>query len=81
MRNTAQNLHKSDAIKGEGAARGSRRGVRLPVGSDRQKVAAVIHHCLKYLSADARRNGMSQTASILDMAAHLAVDEARATRG
>lgn len=53
--------------------------MRLPSG-DREKVASAIHHCLKYLSHDARRNGMAQTASILDMAAHLAVDEARAAR-
>lgn len=66
--------------KSEASGRRSARTLRLPADGDREKVASAIHHCLKYLSTDARRNGMAQTASILDMAAHLAVDEARATR-
>lgn len=80
MRNTAQNLHKSEATRGDAITRRARRAIRLPVNGDREKIAAAIHHCLKYLSTDARRNGMAQTASILEMAAHLAVDEARAAR-
>jgi hypothetical protein len=74
MRDTSQNLHKS------GAPRRAGRGARVAAGEHREQVATAIHHCLKYLSHDARRNGMAQTASILDMAAHLAVDEARAAR-
>lgn len=61
-------------------ARRAARPPRVPLSGDREKVATAIHYCLRYLSDDARRNGMAQTASILDMVAHLAVDEARATR-
>lgn len=80
MRDTSQNLNKSGAFKSEPTGRRGGRALRLPISGDREKVASAIHHCLKYLSTDARRNGMAQTASILDMAAHLAVDEARAVR-
>jgi hypothetical protein len=47
---------------------------------DAQDAAWAIHHCLKYISQDALELGMSQTANLLDMIAHLAVDEARALR-
>lgn len=48
--------------------------------ADTQEAAWAIHHCLKYLSQDALELGMSQTANLLEMIAHLAVDEARALR-
>ena len=55
-----------------------------PAGSDRpgdpQDAAWAIHHCLKYISQDAFELGMSQTANLLEMIAHLAVDEAKALR-
>ncbi len=55
-----------------------------PIGSepsgDAQDAVWAIHHCLKYISQDALELGMSQTANLLDMIAHLAVDEARALR-
>jgi len=55
-----------------------------PTGSDRpgdaQEAAWAIHHCLKYMSQDALELGMSQTANLLDMIAHLALDEASALR-
>lgn len=63
----------------QGMAKRVRQAARSGAGG-REKVAKAIHHCLKYLSQDARRHGMAQTASILDMVAHLAVDEARAAR-
>lgn len=44
-------------------------------GVDRRKVATAIHHCLRYLSQDANRNGMPRTAAVLRMVAHLAVNE------
>ncbi len=47
---------------------------------DTQDTAWAIHHCLKYMSQDALELGMSQTASLLEMIAHLAVDEARTLR-
>jgi hypothetical protein len=47
---------------------------------DPQDAAWAIHHCLKYISQDALDLGMSQTANLLDMIAHLAVDEAKALR-
>ncbi len=47
---------------------------------DAQDAAWAIHHCLKYISQDALELGMSQTANLLDMIAHLAVDEAKALR-
>ena len=72
MRGKDQNHLKS-------AANG-RKTTRAPKARDREKVATAIHHCLRYLSRDARQNGMAQTASLLDMIAHLAVDEARAAR-
>src|SRR5579859_1659024 len=53
-------------------------------GSDRpedaQDAVWAIHHCLKYISQDALELGMSQTANLLEMIAHLAVDEAKALR-
>ena len=48
--------------------------------ADAQEAAWAIHHCLKYISQDALELGMSQTANLLDMIAHLAVDEAKALR-
>ncbi len=48
--------------------------------ADAQDAAWAIHHCLKYISQDALELGMSQTANLLDMIAHLAVDEAKALR-
>lgn len=50
------------------------------IGSDAQDAAWAIHHCLKYISQDALELGMSQTANLLDMIAHLVVDEAKALR-
>ncbi len=47
---------------------------------DPQDAAWAIHHCLKYMSRDALDLGMSQTANLLDMVAHLAIDEARGLR-
>lgn len=47
---------------------------------DPQDTAWAIHHCLKYMSQDALDLGMSQTAGLLEMIAHLAIDEARALR-
>lgn len=54
--------------------------IQLDQPSDAQEAAWAIHHCLKYLSQDALELGMSQTANLLEMIAHLAVDEARALR-
>jgi hypothetical protein len=58
--------------------------IAKPVGPERpgdaQDAAWAIHHCLKYISQDALELGMSQTANLLEMIAHLAVDEARALR-
>jgi hypothetical protein len=48
--------------------------------ADPQEAAWAIHHCLKYMSQDALDLGMSQTANLLEMIAHLAVDEARTLR-
>lgn len=45
-----------------------------------QEAAWAIHHCLKYMSQDALELGMSQTANLLEMIAHLALDEAKALR-
>jgi hypothetical protein len=45
---------------------------------DPREAARAIHHCLKYMSQDAHDLGMSQTASLLEMVAHLALDEAKA---
>jgi hypothetical protein len=42
--------------------------------------ASAIHHCLNYLAHDARHLGLSQTASLLEMAAQLALDEAKSRR-
>jgi hypothetical protein len=42
--------------------------------------ASAIHHCLKYLAHDARHLGLGQTASLLEMAAQLALDEAKTRR-
>ncbi|HEX9465723.1 MAG TPA: hypothetical protein VGB82_24235 [Alphaproteobacteria bacterium] len=46
--------------------------------ADTQDAAWAIHHCLKYMSQDALDLGMSQTANLLEMIAHLALDEAKA---
>lgn len=48
--------------------------------ADPQDAAWAIHHCLKYISQDALDLGMSQTANLLEMIAHLAVDEAKTLR-
>jgi hypothetical protein len=53
---------------------------RLEKTDDPQDTAWAIHYCLKYMSQDALTLGMSQTANLLDMIAHLAVDEAKAIR-
>ena len=53
---------------------------QLDQPADAQEAAWAIHHCLKYLSQDALELGMSQTANLLEMIAHLAVDEARTLR-
>jgi hypothetical protein len=45
---------------------------------DARDAARAIHHCLKYMSQDALELGMSQTANLLEMVAHLALDEAKA---
>jgi len=45
--------------------------------ADAQEAAWAIHHCLKYMSQDALDLGMSQTANLLEMIAHLALDEAK----
>jgi hypothetical protein len=45
---------------------------------DAREAARAIHHCLKYMSQDALELGMSQTANLLEMVAHLALDEAKA---
>ena len=61
----------------------SLKAIRLdrPAGTaDTQDAAWAIHHCLKYISQDALELGMSQTANLLEMIAHLAVDEAKALR-
>lgn len=42
--------------------------------------ASAIHHCLNYLAHDARHLGLGQTANLLEMAAQLALDEARTRR-
>lgn len=42
--------------------------------------ASAIHHCLNYLAHDARNLGLGQTASLLEMAAQLALDEANVCR-
>ena len=42
--------------------------------------ASAIHHCLNYLAHDARHLGLGQTASLLEMAAQLALDEANVRR-
>ena len=58
--------------------------IAKPAGPERpgdtQDAAWAIHHCLKYISQDAHELGMSQTANLLEMIAHLAVDEAKALR-
>lgn len=54
--------------------------IRFERPVDAQDAAWAIHHCLKYISQDALELGMSQTANLLEMIAHLAVDEARALR-
>ena len=54
--------------------------LRMPRPGDAQDAAWAIHHCLKYISQDALELGMSQTANLLEMIAHLAVDEAKALR-
>jgi hypothetical protein len=46
--------------------------------ADTREAARAIHHCLKYMSQDALELGMSQTANLLEMVAHLALDEAKA---
>lgn len=56
------------------------KSVRFQGPVDAHEAAWAIHHCLKYISQDALELGMSQTASLLEMIAHLAVDEARALR-
>ena len=43
-----------------------------------EKAARAIHHCLKYISEDAQKWGMDRTAQVLDQAANLVVNEARA---
>jgi hypothetical protein len=42
--------------------------------------ATAIHHCLNYLAHDARHLGLGQTANLLEMAAQLALDEAKTRR-
>lgn len=56
------------------------KSIQLDHSADAQEAAWAIHHCLKYISQDALELGMSQTANLLEMIAHLAVDEARALR-
>ena len=53
---------------------------QLDKTSDPQDAAWAIHHCLKYMSQDAQDLGMSQTANLLEMIAHLAIDEAKSLR-
>jgi hypothetical protein len=52
--------------------------VQIEQGSDPRDTARALHHCLKYMSQDALDLGLSQTASLLEMVAHLALDEAKA---
>jgi hypothetical protein len=56
------------------------KAVQFQRPADAQEAAWAIHHCLKYISQDALELGMSQTASLLEMIAHLAVDEANGLR-
>jgi hypothetical protein len=44
---------------------------------DAREAARAIHHTLKYMSQDALELGMNQTANLLEMVAHLALDEAK----
>ncbi len=53
------------------------KGDRLEKSADPREAARAFHHCLKYMSQDALDLGMSQTASLLEMVAHLALDEAK----
>jgi hypothetical protein len=76
----AANVRVNDVSGGTMAQKPTTKPFEMVKTGDAQDAVWAIHHCLKYMSQDALDLGMSQTANLLEMIAHLALDEAKALR-